>query len=101
MVSILIMNLEKFVANFGLTKFSFILLIVVAFLVAGLIYEAYKYGLFQKIIFSHDKFLHSKIVYFNHEGNYQNIGPQFNKLWEDTKDFKISPGFGIYYDDPA
>ena len=94
------MNLEEVVTSLGLTKFSFTILIILVFLIGGLIYEAYRYGLFKKIIFSYDTLNHSKILYFNHEGNYQKIGSQFAKLSEETKDFKISPSFGIYYDDP-
>ena len=94
------MSLEDLLNNLGLTKLSLAIILIILFSVVALLYKAYQYGLFQTIAFSPHQFNHSQIIYINHKGNYNKIGPQFDKLLQETKEFKISPTFGIYYDDP-
>lgn len=67
----------------------------------GLLYLSKKFGIFHNVEFTNERFPRSRIIYFNHRGAYENLGPAFDKIAKDcSKYFKFCKTFGIYYDDP-
>ncbi|KAL4470212.1 hypothetical protein ABPG74_011823 [Tetrahymena malaccensis] len=64
-------------------------------------YYAYNAGFFQEVKIEEKKLSEKKIVYFQHEGSYQELGPVFKKLIKDSQQYmKAKNVYRIMYDDP-
>ncbi|KAL4502312.1 hypothetical protein ABPG72_011899 [Tetrahymena utriculariae] len=64
-------------------------------------YYAYNAGFFQEVKIEEKKLSEKKIVYFQHEGSYQELGLVFKKLIKESQQYmKAKNIYRIMYDDP-
>jgi hypothetical protein len=90
---------QDLLENLGLSHLSFMVLLVVVFLVGSFVVMLWKLGLMTSIRLTHSTFPASNIVYTKYKGRYEAINSKVQQVITDTKHyFILSELFGIYYD---
>lgn len=84
-------------------KIAGVILIVAAVIILIILILLSRYGLFTSVKITEKSVGPYVLIYSKHIGDYKNVGPVMDKLYNDLNDtysIETTKGFGLYYDNP-